>query len=264
MLWPGSGPGRFAGRAAGRLMRLALGAGLLCAPGAALAQSAPEFDGALTYYARENVASVDNDIFRGTLGVHWRRPGGGTRAELTFGVRNEFFEGGYPGDAKLALLRHVDRDWGRINLGGTLGRVAGRETSAELGLGAEIFAGDVTARGLIGLQGITGDGPFDGGRQVSGFVVGEVSYYPFNALALRLAASLDDADPMTSVGIEAGVPGTGFALFADWHLAPTKYRNDKYYNDLVFGGRYTIRFDSLRARDRRTPLRALMRPIDIQ
>ncbi|MEO0387845.1 MAG: hypothetical protein AAF281_09990 [Pseudomonadota bacterium] len=97
---------------------------------------------------------------------------------------------------------------------------------------------------------------------MGGLALAEVSYYPFDAVALRTALTLDDVDLLGTIGGELKLGALPVSLFADWTVAVDGYRDDAFYNDFVFGFRITSDFTSLRARDRKTQIRALHRPVD--
>lgn len=220
-------------------------------------------DFALTYLARDNVGGADNDIIRGTAGLTLAAPEGGLRFALGLGVRNERFKGDYPHDLQFSALRFYTLERGMAGAGLTLGTVEDGDSTADLAAFATRNGDRWTARGLIGLQGRTGDGVFDGGRNVSGYALAEITYYVLPNIGFRTSAAVDDIDLLGSVGVEVQAFDWPVTAYADWTLA-NRYRVDRYYNDLVFGISYTRGFGSLRDRDQTLPIRALSRPVDPQ
>ncbi len=220
------------------------------------------YDTSFTYFARDNVADNDNDIIRNTTGLTWETPEGGWRGELSLGARNEFFEGDYPLDVRAAGLKFTRTPNGAFGFGARLSTIEDGESSGELLGFAERYWGNVTGRGLIGLQVGTEEGIVAEDREFSGIAMAELAYYPFNSLAVRSSVALDDVDVLTTIGAEFGPANWPVSLFADWTVAVNSYRADEYYNDFVFGFRITSTFGSLRDRDRTTQMRAIARPVD--
>lgn len=235
---------------------------LLAALAAPHAKAQPLFDASLNYFARDNVAGNDNDIIRSSIGASFDKGAAGYRLELDLGVRNNFFEGSYPLDSRIAALRYYRLEQGSWGYGGRLSGFEGGEFGVEAMVYRMEERGPFTGRALFGLQGITGTDPFADSRNFSAFAVAEIAYYPTDALSLRASATLDDLDILGTIGAELGFGRA--ALFADWTLAANRYRTDQYYNDFVFGLRITSPFTSLRARERGSQSRAFLRPVDPQ
>ncbi len=150
---------------------------LLCIFFAAGAASADTFwDTSFSYFARDNVGGSDNDIIRNKTGLTVETQGGGWRAEAGLGIRNEYFGGSYPLDWQAAGLVFQDSGEGVWTAGARLSGIEDGDAAAEALLGYTRFWGPITTRGLFGLQYVSGDAVFEGGRGVGGLDLAEVSY----------------------------------------------------------------------------------------
>lgn len=234
-------------------------------PGLALAQ--PTYDFTLEYAARDTVEvgdafGVDNDRFIGTLGAAWTHGAGGTRAALTLGVRNEYFEGPYPIEVEVEGAHYRADDRVLTGFGGRVGGVEGRAFHAEIGAVGEIRGDYWTARAYAGGQKLTAEWPNADGR-LDGFVTTEGTLYPADWLLVRAGASLESrGQPMAHIGGEIR-PFGPLSAYADFVVAD-RFRDEAFYNDFRFGLQLSFGFPSLRERDRAQNLRLLWRPVAAQ
>lgn len=226
------------------------------------ASAQPLADLTLNYYARENVNFVDNDIIQAVGGLTFPGPEGGTRWTLGLGVRNEFFEGEFPYDVEFGALRYWNRQSGLRGIGFTFRAAEEEGVSMDLGAFTTYERKYWGARGLAGVQAITGNSPFSDGRHVTAFAVGEASVYPLENVVLRGAVTLDDVDFLGTVAWEVKVPYLPLSLGMEWTGSLGNFRADQFYNDLNYQIRYVHRFGSVRQRDRERPIRAMYRPIN--
>ncbi|QHQ34748.1 hypothetical protein [Algicella marina] len=246
-------------------MKIRTAVATICATlGAAPALAGPLYDTTFQYYARDNVGGTDNDIIRNTTGLTFGDDGYGSRFALSLGVRNSFFDGDFPVEAQFEALRF--RQWrsSTVGFGGRIGGYDGGDMTAEGMVYGLREWGKVSARGLVGLQAVSGEGGFADNRDVGAFALAEFSYYPVDELAFRFGLAADDIDVLGSVGMEFAANELPLSFFAEWTLALNRYRTDEYYNDFTFGFRISSPFSTLQERDRKSQRRALYRPVDPQ
>jgi len=222
----------------------------------------PVVDYEVSYAARETLSTTDNDIFGAEIGFNWWQGNTGTRVELSVGsrVEDEFDSGSLL--LGLEAVRFRDRDLGRLGWGGRIDYAEEATTTGEIGMATQGFYDRFSLRAAAGLQGSLDDVEFsdDGGV----FGVAEATWYPSDALALRIAIQADGSGELAGFGFEWQIARSDFSLVAQSAFGIGEYRSSDSYDDLTVAIRYTPGAGSPKRRDRTTGDQLLKRLVDVQ
>ena len=222
----------------------------------------PVLDYEVGYAARETLSTTDNDIFGAEIGFNWWQGSQGTRAELSVGsrVEGEFDSGSLV--LGIEAVRFQDRGPGRLGWGGRIDYAEDATTTGEIGIATQRFYDRFSLRATAGLQGSLDDVEFGDDGDVFG--VAEATWYPSDALALRIALQADGSGELAGFGFEWQIGRSDFSIVAQSAFGIGEYRSSDSYDDLTVAIRYTPGAGSPKRRDRTTGDQLLKRLVDVQ